>query len=291
MLMAGKVQEFGSKHTERKLKTVHSYLGAFTTALKKQAFELLYVDACAGSGASKAKGDKKQGQLLDVDEITVGSAIRALQVDTPFDKYLFNDKKQSNINSLKSIVDSQFRDLRERVSYSKLDANAALLELCRITDWKKSRAVVFVDPFGLQIEFSALQALAKTNAVDLWYLVPVHAMSRQVKKDGGVLKDGGTSVDKALGTSRWRETVAAEEEESEGLFGKLEPSIKKVANAEWFEKVAIDQLKSIFQGGVVDEALPLGRNGLHEFSLVFACANPSLKANELAKKLAKAVLK
>lgn len=75
--MVGATQQFGSAHTERKLRAVQSYLQAFTTALKKQSFELLYVDACAGSGSSSPRRDGGQGQLLDVDEITIGSAVRA----------------------------------------------------------------------------------------------------------------------------------------------------------------------------------------------------------------------
>lgn len=75
------------------------------------------------------------------------------------------------------------------------------------------------------------------------------------------------------------------------LFGAIEPTTRKVANAAWFEKVAMAQLGTVFKGGVLDAALPLGRGGLHEFSLIFACANPSAGANTLAKRLAAAVLK
>jgi len=37
-------QAFGDEHTRRKLETVEKYLRAYTTALKLQKFELLYVD-------------------------------------------------------------------------------------------------------------------------------------------------------------------------------------------------------------------------------------------------------
>ncbi|WP_373487263.1 hypothetical protein [Blastomonas sp.] len=51
-----------------------------------------------------------------------------------------------------------------------------------------------------------------------------------------------------------------------------------------------ERLRTVFKGGVSDKALPLGRGGRHEFSLIFACANPSKKASSLALKLANAVL-
>jgi three-Cys-motif partner protein len=289
--MAGTVQEFGSAHTQRKLQAVQSYLGAFTTALKKQSFELLYIDACAGSGASKARVDRGQARLLEADDIIIGSAVRALEIATPFDRYILNDAKRKNVRSLDAVVHERFPHLADRVTILQSDANDAVVQLCRTTDWRSSRAVVFLDPFGLQMKFSMVRELGKTQAVDLWYLVPVLAMSRQVKNDGTILEPGGSQIDDLLGTSAWRTGVAAEQDRGSDLFGAIEPAVKKVANAAWFERVAINQLEEAFAGGVLDTALPLGRGGMHEFSLIFACANPRPAANTLAKRLAAAVLK
>ncbi|HEY0111927.1 MAG TPA: three-Cys-motif partner protein TcmP [Allosphingosinicella sp.] len=275
-----------------KLKTVESYLRAFTTALKKQAFELLYIDACAGSGTSKAKTRSGEARLVEVDDITVGSAVRALEVQPQFDRYVLNDAKRSNVKSLESVVKERFPNLVDRVAILHSDANAALANICRTTDWRRTRAVVFLDPFGLQMNFSMVRDLGRTEAVDLWYLVPVLAMSRQVKTDGSILEPGGSRIDDILGTREWRSAVVAREEGGDtDLFGPLKPSMKKVASAGWFEQVAMRQLATVFRGGVLSRALPLGRGGLHEFSLVFACANPRPAANALAKKLAAAVLK
>lgn len=284
-------QQFGSAHTERKLQAVHKYLGAFTTALKKQSFDLLYVDACAGSGSSMARQQDGQGNLIEADEITIGSAVRALSISTPFDRYILNDAKQKNARSLETIVTDQFSDLRNRVTVMQSDANQAMIALCDTTNWQKTRAVVFLDPFGLQIDFSMVSALGKTGAVDLWYLVPVFGMSRQIKADGSILEPGGSRIDRLLGTTEWRNGASVEERGETDLFGEVQSTITKVANSAWFEQVAIRQLSTVFAGGVLDATLPLGRNGLHEFSLVFACANPRPKANELAKRLAAAVLK
>lgn len=284
------VQKFGSDHTNKKLETVQNYLSAFTTALKKQNFNLLYVDVCAGSGASSPKAASDQPQLIEVDDITVGSAVRALGVQPAFDRYIFNDLKRANVRSLQTIVHNDFAHLENRVALTQKDANEALIELCNRTNWKNSRAVVFLDPFGLQIKFSTIEALAATKAIDLWYLVPVFAMSRQIRGDGMVLDDGGRSVDEALGTSDWRNVVAINEEQNQDLFGFSSQVSKKVADSAWFEQVAKERLKTVFQGGVVDATLPLGRNGRHEYSLMFAWANPSGPA-KLAAKLARAVLK
>lgn len=293
-------QQFGDRHTIQKLETVQKYLQAYTTALKFQPFELLYVDACAGSGSSVPKSalensDSSQAMLegfarpvADTDEIIVGSAIRALGVNPPFHRYCLNDVKDRNVDSLKRAISQNFSHLSDRVTLTKMDANEMLRDLCRSQNWKKTRAVVFLDPFGLQIDYETLTLLGKTQAVDLWYLVPVFAMYRQISGEGEINADGGPRVDAALGTDEWRKTAVVEESESD-LFNQPQFRSKRAVDIAWFEKVAKERIGLAFGGRVLDEALPLGRNGIQEFSLMFAWANPSEKA-VLAPKLAKAVL-
>ncbi len=184
-------QEFGDEHTRKKLETVEKYLSVYTTALKNTPFKLLYVDACAGSGSSVPKATLEQphpNQVLldgfappvaDTDAIIVGSAIRALGVSPPFHKYLLNDAKQSNVDALRKSVREDFPHLADRVELTRLDANEMLRSLCASQDWNETRAVVFLDPFGLQINYATLELLGHTKAVDVWYLVPVFAMYRQ----------------------------------------------------------------------------------------------------------------
>jgi three-Cys-motif partner protein len=297
-------QAFGDEHTRRKLETVEKYLSAYTTALKRQNFELLYVDVCAGSGSSiprSALSDREVNDsqsllleasepIVDTDKIIVGSALRSLGVKPPFDKYLLNDVKKSNVEALRQAITTDYSHLVDRVTLSQSDANKMLLDLCGKINWRSTRAVVFLDPFGLQIKYDTLLALGRTEAVDVWYLVPVFAMYRQVRGDGHVLEDGGRSVDEALGTNEWRNVVAIEEKGQMDLWGASKPVSKRAIDVAWFENVAKSRLKLAFGGRVLDKALPLGRNGLHEFSLMFAWANPSLKAR-LALTLAEAVLK
>ena len=228
--------------------------------------------------------------VLDADQIVEGSAARALSVSPPFDHYLLNDVKRANIKSLQALVRGEYAHLEDRVTFTQRDANEILLELSQTTNWKQTRAVVFIDPFGLQIKYDTLRALARTEAVDVWYLVPVFAMFRQVRGDGQVIDDGGRSVDDALGTTDWRKAVAVEHR-MPGLFEDEVVYSTKAVDVAWFEKVAKERLASAFGGRVLDRALPLGRNGLHEFSLMFASANPSDRAWNLAAKLATAVLK
>ena len=293
-------QSFGDKHTVQKLKTVQRYLQAYVTALKNKSFKLLYVDACAGSGSSVPKGALEQCHpnqvaidglsppIVDTDAIIVGSALRALGVTPPFHKYLLNDNKPTNVDALRQSVREKFSEIADRVELTTLDANDLLRNLCLSQNWRETRAVVFLDPFGLQINFDTLELLGRTKAVDLWYLVPVFAMYRQVSGDGQINADGGPRVDSALGTDAWRK-VAVVEETTTDLFNQRHLRSRRAVDIAWFEKIAKERLGTAFGGRVLEETLPLGRNGVQEFSLMFAWANPSDKA-KLAAKLARAVL-
>ncbi len=57
---------FGGAWTEIKLDILEKYLDFYTVALKKQRFELLYIDAFAGSGTRTEK--IPASQLLDERE-------------------------------------------------------------------------------------------------------------------------------------------------------------------------------------------------------------------------------
>ena len=68
------------------------------------------------------------------------------------------------------------------------------------------------------------------------------------------------------------------------------PNFEKIATPRSMTEFMIARMKEVFRGGVLDEWLPLGAKGRHDYSLIFSWANPSPKA-KLAATLAAAVLK
>lgn len=291
--MAAIAQKFGSSHTETKLQKVEAYLNRYATVMKNQSFDLVYIDAFAGSGASERKlasGEQQVLDILDAREIVEGSAARALRISPPFGRYVFIDQKRSNVRSLE-LLRAQHPALADRIRVVPGEANDLLKKFCEKTNWRRTRAVVFLDPFGLSVEWSTIVALAKTKAVDLWYLIPVGiGMSRQVKLDGTVLADGGKRIDAMLGTPSWRDVVITRQTRTD-LFGNEIIDVSKCGAADELSTFVMRRLASVFAGGVSDRALPLGYQGRHWYSLAFACANPSPSANELARRLANAILR
>lgn len=156
-------------------------------------------------------------------------------------------------------------------------------------DSNRTRAVVFLDPFGNQVSWQTIVAIAETKAIDLWYLFPAGlGVLRQISKRKGVHKDHEASLDKLLGTPEWRD-VFIETKSVGGLFDQREDRERR-ATVESITKFMADRMKTVFKGGVLDEWLPLGSGNVHMYSLMFAWANPSEKA-KLAGKLASAVLR
>ena len=67
----------------------------------------------------------------------------------------------------------QFPQKASAIQVVRQDANDYLKEWCTRMDWQTCRAVIFLDPYGMQVEWSLIEAIAKTEAVDLWVLFPL----------------------------------------------------------------------------------------------------------------------
>jgi three-Cys-motif partner protein len=250
----------------------------------------VFFDAFAGTGEIPI--DEVGGLFQDVEEadpFIEGSAKRALGVKPPFSRYIFveqNRRKAALLQNLKS----DFPDLSARIHIERADANIAVEEFCKKTDWTRSRSVMFLDPFGNQVGWNTIEAIARTRAIDLWYLFPAHlGINRQISASGNFDTYKGASLDRVLGTSEWREEFVARIDR-ENLWGETEQVSFKQSTVDSVTRFMIKRMKAVFKGVVLDEWLPLGRGGSHWYSLIFACANPRAKATEIAERVARAVM-
>lgn len=282
-------QKFGSAHTEQKLAKLDEYLRAYSTALKHQGFHLIFFDAFAGTGDIQVASEAPLIEGIDdYSPFIKGSADRALHLGSAFDDYVFVEKSRSKAKVLEEMK-QRHPSVADRISIRNADANDELLAFCAQTDWRKCRAVVFLDPYGNQVRWATIEAIAKTNAIDLWYLFPAGlGVHRQIGKNAKVHETHEASLDGLLGTQEWRQAFI-DEGDSLDLFGPVK-ALTKVATPKSVTLFMIGRMGQIFKGGVLDEWLPLGSRGIHMYSLLFAWANPSGKA-KLAGKLAQAVLR
>jgi three-Cys-motif partner protein len=178
-------QQFGASHTEEKLDKLEAYLKVFTTALKHQRFRLVYLDTFAGTPEIDVGATKSPLLFDDFRPFLQGSSRRALRFGRAFDAYIFVDRRKQNIAELISLRE-EFPDLVERIDIRHADANGELQKFC--SKWPiGQRAVVFLDPYGNQVEWKTIEAIARTKAIDLWYLFPAGlGVHRQISGDGTV---------------------------------------------------------------------------------------------------------
>lgn len=186
---------FGGEWTERKLTCLGKYLAAYRTIFsgnpKARYFRTWYVDAFAGTGKQERKAQAATPLFAEMYSDKDGQSYRdgsptiALGLASPFHHYLFIENSKKRIQPLRKLVDTQYPAMADRCTFDLTDANVGLKNWCAHRDWKKERAVVFLDPFGMQVEWETVHTLAKTGGVDLWYLFPLGiGVTRTLTRDG-----------------------------------------------------------------------------------------------------------
>lgn len=273
------VQQFGGDWTEKKLECVYKYLGAYTKILSKTSFRYAYIDAFAGTGYREIK-DEDTGQILfpelvdsEPESFLAGSVIKSLEVKPPFDAYIFIERDTNKCSELDSMVKKLYQGLYSKIKIKNEDANEYLSDLCRL-DWSHHRAVLFLDPFGMQVKWNTIECIADTKAIDMWLLFPLGIGVGRLLKNNGQIKDAWKNkLDDIFGTKEWfNEFYKLTIEDT--LFGKEEKLSKDVD----FEKIAaffIKRLKTIFNK-VSDKPVRLVNSKNNPlFLLCFAAGNPA----------------
>lgn len=281
--------QFGSAgSTGRKLDVIGEYLAMYQKALSSTNLATMYVDGFAGTGEVPIAEHKDELFDEDVRVVMAGSADRALKVTPPFGRYIFIDKRKKCIEALKA----KFADIPNsaRVTHIVGDANEHIQALCKTERWQAQRGVILLDPFGSQVEWRTIEAIAATKALDLWYLFPAGlSVFRQISNDGKIDPTHGPSITRLLGTEDWK-TAFFKSSDQGDLFG--EPAgQEKIVTPESAARFMIERLKTVFAGGVMEAMIPLGKHAYPSYYLLFALGNPSKKATALAKRLANAAVK
>lgn len=206
---------YGGPWTIEKLKILEKYLDAYTTALKKQPFKLMYLDAFAGTGYVNLSGEEEQANQ-DAQSFIRGSATRAIDVvDKSFDELIFVEKDRERCRELKKLK-NQHPDRKIRIENS--EANDFLRNLEK--DWKRWRGVLFLDPFATEVEWSTLETIAEFHALDTWILFPVFAISRmlpKLRRPDDITPGWATKLTKVFGDESWRELYSAAPALFEGM--------------------------------------------------------------------------
>ncbi len=292
---------FGGEWTEVKLKCLGKYLEAYMSIMTKQPWaKTIYVDAFAGTGRIPVKTNSElreyeQDHLFsqsnlsepqapastinenEQDELVVnrfldGSARVALSIQKPFDSYIFIDQKASNAKELQALK-TEFPQIASRIQVVQADANRFMMKWIKELR-EKDRAVVFLDPFGMQVNWELLVAIAKTRHIDLWLLVPIGmGVNRMMTNKNLPPQEWSERLTRFFGSDDWQERFYKPVQQND-LFGDG-PTHEKNANYEELSSYFVERLRSIFgHGGVAPNPLTQ-RNSRNSpmFLLCFASTN------------------
>ena len=288
---------FGGPWTEEKLTRLRKYLEAYTVIFSRNPnaayFHRVYVDAFAGTGLrSRALRSTEEAALpmfeedADAESFMKGSAQIALEIRPPFHEYLFVEKDPTFAKELESLRRA-YPTLASTISVKNGDANEILVNWTRRSNWQVQRAVVFLDPYGMQVNWSTLQALAATEAIDLWLLFPLgQAVNRLLTRSALPSEAWADRLTAMFGTGEWRDAFYQVSPQRH-LFND-EPQYEKDASFDSIEAFFLKQLGSIF-AQVAPKPLVLKNSRNNPiFLLCFAAANE--KGAPTAVKIARDLL-
>ena len=288
----GKAHRFGGDWTTSKLAILGEYLKGYTTALKNQPFRTGYIDAFAGTGY-RALADDAAVDLVFPDlaedapqALLDGSARIALKTEPRFDKYIFIEQKTGRCGALEALK-TEFPLLAADIDVRRGDANAEIKELCS-KDWSSRRAVLFLDPYGAQVEWTTIEAVAGTMAIDLWLLFPLGiGVNRLLTRSGEIPASWRRRLDLLLGTADWYDAFY-KVEHAPTLFDTSETRVVK-ATTDTIGRYFNDRLGQVFAGVAPEPRVLLNSANCPLYLLCFAVGNP--KGAPVALRIANHLLK
>ena len=286
-------RSFGGSWTTEKLERVRKYLKAYTEIMKNWNFHFAYIDAFAGTGYRTYRRDTDPSELMfpeiaeqEVQEFLEGSARIALQVEPRFQKYILIEKDDSQFDELQKLK-AEFPS--DDIDLIQSDANEYLRGLCS-KNWVRHqrRAVLFLDPYGMEVEWHTIAAIANTQAIDLWILFPLGiAVNRLLRKDGDVDPTIRGKLNRFFGTTDWYDTFY-ETVSNPTLFGE-EMETRKTSDFRSIGQYFVKRLETVFTK-VANNPLPLYNSKDNPlYLLCFAAGNP--RGASTAVKIAQDILR
>ncbi len=290
----GQLQFFGGDWTQQKLDMLGKYLRAWAQVMKNQPFERVYIDAFAGTGYREAEATTADSgffapELAEAEPqgFFEGSAQIALRVEPSFHQYVFIEKTAKRFAELLTLKD-KFPALADHILFHRDDSNLVLQNLCQ--RWSRNqRGVLFLDPFGMQVDWTTLEAVAATKAIDVWILFPTGmGVNRMLLRSGKIPDSWRGRLDRVFGTEDWQERFYRKSH-IKTLF-EHDSRLVKTATFNTIGEYYQERLGTIFADVASNPKVLSNHHGTPLFLLCFAVGNPSPKAIAAARRIAHHIL-
>ena len=276
--MSSEESQFGGPWTEKKLEILKGYLKTYTTILKKTNLELLYIDAFAGTGRVEIRRDGEDFE--DRKRFIDGSTRIAIEVkDRIFDELIFIEKDLESYNKLKELKE-EFPN--RNIEMINGDSNEYIIKMRG--NWKRKRGVLFLDPFGAQVNWTTLEAVASYKAIDVWILFPTSAIARMLPKSRMPedISDGlAKSLTRVYGRDSWRSLYHTQ--------GNLFHEDEKFRDTGVYglREIYKNQLRDLFGERFLDRSKTLkGPTNSPLYEFMFCTGSDSRRAIEISKGVA-----
>jgi three-Cys-motif partner protein len=180
----------------------------------------------------------------------------------------------------------EFPTLAADIDVREQEANGALRDLCG-KDWHGHRAVLFLDPYGMQVEWTTIEAVAATRAIDMWLLFPLGiGVNRLVTRSGEIPEPWRRKLDVLLGTETWYDEFYRVEPMPDLLADDRERVVK--ASMATIGGYFTTRLRTIFSGVAEPGVL---RNSVNNPLYLLCFASGSPRGQTIALKIANHLLK
>ena len=260
---------FGGQWTRDKLEILRRYLDAYTTALKNQPFNLIYIDAFAGPGNWRPGSSYDEAEYGEYNDMLKGSPNIALDiVDKQFDEFIFIDTNPEHIESLETV---KAQNPGRVIEIINSDANTILPQICAGLG-RNERAVVFLDPYATEVSWSTVECIAQTRKIDCWILFPLMAITRQMPRRREPDPAWMDNLDRIFGgRNYWHDFYAPTKRPS---FWNQGNELEREQGSDQIAEAYRERLKTVFTRVAPTRRVLKNSTNSNLFDLFFAASNP-----------------
>ncbi len=229
--------------SEEKLDLLAQYLEAYSVIMNKQKQTWLrdyyYIDAFSGSVRPRAK---------DEERYINGSPIRALQTEPKFYGYWFVDVNPQRVERVEKLREDFPNQIIQTYQGNCNDILCNEI-IPKIPYSSKKRAFVFLDPYGLQVDWKTVRELADTKTCDIFVNFSIMAVTRLLPRDQNPDPEFVKQIDQVMGNTEWITQIYRESPATQlSLFSNLaEPTLsREKIDPDWLARLYTEQLSSLF---------------------------------------------
>ncbi|MDF5712139.1 MAG: three-Cys-motif partner protein TcmP, partial [Nostoc sp. S4] len=174
-----------------------------------------------------------------------GSPLRALQTEPQFDGYWFIDISPRRVERVERLRE-EFPNCAIEIRQGNCNEVLCNEIIPRIPYASKTRAFVFLDPYGLQIHWETVRQLANIRTCDIFVNFSLMGVTRLLPRDQPPDSEVIEQLNKVMGSTDWINQIYQPPVQL-SLFPEQEPALsRETLRSEWLASLYAEQLHLLF---------------------------------------------